>query len=159
MKSDSDMRRPRGFTFLEMMVVLAIMAILAMATAPVAHLISQREKERELRAALVEIRAALDAYKRAGDETRISRPAGGSGYPPDLRTLVEGVPALSGDRIYFLRRIPKDPFADPKLPTEKHWGLRSYASSADHPSAGEDVYDVYSLTAGEALDGTKYREW
>jgi general secretion pathway protein G len=151
-------RATRGFTIIEMMVVLVMLSMLAMATAPVAQLVAQRAKERELRASLVEMRAAIDAYKRAVDAGRISSEAGTSGYPPSLEALVDGVPALNGDTVYFLRKIPRDPMA--AAPIEAgHWGLRSYESSADHPMAGEDVYDVYSLSDGRGLDGTEYRKW
>jgi general secretion pathway protein G len=153
------MRRScNGFTIIEMMVVLTMLAVLAMATAPVAQIVAQRAKERELKAALLDIRTAIDAYKRAVDEGRVSRKGGTSGYPPNLEALVDGVPALSGDHLRFLRRIPSDPLADEVYRRAK-WGLRSYASSADHPMLGEDVYDVYSLAPGVGLDGTEYRLW
>jgi general secretion pathway protein G len=147
-----------GFTLIEMMVVLAMLAVLAMATAPVAQLVADRSRERELKAALREMRDAIDEYRRATEDGRISRGAGTSGYPPTLDSLVDGVPALSGGRIYFLRRIPRDPMANVPAEAEK-WGLRSYASGPDHPMAGEDVFDVYSLAEGTGLDGTPYRKW
>jgi general secretion pathway protein G len=152
----------RGFTVLEMMVVLTVMSLLALATVPVAELIVQRTKERELKAALVQMRAAIDAYKQAYEDKRIAHVDGVTGYPPSLQTLVDGVPgvnASAGQRLFFLRRVPADPFAEPSAPAAQGWGLRSYASSADRPTPGADVYDVYSLQPGTGLDGVAYREW
>lgn len=168
-------RSQKGFSLVELMVVLAIMAVLASVALPLTELARQRRQEEELRSALREIRTALDAYKRAGDEGRIPRPAAGSGYPPSLEVLVEGVPderSPQRQRIYFLRRIPADPFFPGPLPSgesaqasspamagAKTWGLRSYASPAHDPRPGADVYDVYSLSAARGLDGRPYRDW
>lgn len=146
-----------------MLVVVAVLAVLAAAAAPVAMIGEQRLKERELRHALREIRTALDGYKRLFDEGRITRRATDSGYPPSLNVLVEGVPDAknpSGDtRIYLLRRIPVDPFAPAGTPASATWGLRSYASSAQDPKPGDDVYDVYSLSKGIGSNGIAYRDW
>jgi general secretion pathway protein G len=152
-----------GFTFIELLVTLAIVAVLASIAYPMAELASQRARERELKVALREIRTALTAYKRAGDEGRIPRRANESGYPPTLQVLLDGVenakdPARS--KIYFLRRIPKDPtFLDQTAPAVTMWAKRSYASPPDKPAEGLDVFDVYSRSAGAGLNGVPYREW
>lgn len=155
--------RWRGFTLIEMMAVVTIVAILALGAVPLLELAGVRQKEQELRHALREIRAALDAYKRAGDEGRILRKADESGYPPSLDALVEGVEskAPAGPRkLRFLRRIPRDPFhPDPSVRPERSWGLRSYESAADRPAAGRDVFDVFSTSRATGLDGVPYAKW
>jgi general secretion pathway protein G len=157
------MPRARGFTLIELVVTLAIVALLAAAAAPLIELTVKRNRERELRAALREIRIAIDAYKRAADEGRIVKSPRQSGYPPTLAALAEGVPDLrSPERraIYFLRRLPRDPtFADAGSDAATTWGKRSYASPPDAPEEGEDVFDVHSLSAGLGLNGTPYRRW
>ena len=160
-------RRPllagRGFTLLELAITLAVLGVLATVALPLAELSVQRSKEYELRAALREIREAIDAYKKASEEQRIARIADQSGYPPTLRLLVDGVTDSKdprGGRLYFLRRIPRDPMADdPTLPPELSWGKRSYASSADEPREGADVFDVYSRSPRVGLNNIAYREW
>lgn len=153
----------RGFTLVELVVTVAIVSILAAGILPVAKLAAQREKEKELRASLRNLREAIDAYKKLSDEGRIRKTAGQAGYPPSLAVLVEGVadekdPQKS--KIRFLRKIPADPMsADPDIPAEQIWGLRSYASEPDAPQAGEDVYDVYSLSQRTGLNGRPYRAW
>ena len=154
--------RAHGFTLIEMVVVVLIVGILASAAFPIATLSRQRAKESELRHNLRQVRDAIDAYKRAYDAGRIEKRADASGYPPDLAVLVQGVRDArdpKGSRIYFLRRLPRDPFAEADLPAARSWGLRAYASPPDAPAAGADVFDVYSLSGGEGLDGTPYRQW
>jgi general secretion pathway protein G len=146
----------KGFTLIELLIVVAIVALLASVAAPLAELTYQRGKEQELRHALREIREAIDAYKRAADDGKIERKADASGYPPSLAALVEGVEEKSSPektKIYFLRRIPKDPLSG------EDWGLRSYASTASDPQPGKDVYDVYSRSDEVGLNKVPYREW
>ena len=146
----------KGFTLIELMIVVAIVALLATVAAPLAEVTYQRSKEQDLRHALREIRDALDAYKRAGDEGRIEKKADASGYPPTLRVLVDGVEDKTDpdkSKVYFLRRIPRDPI------TGEEWGLRSYASPAHDPQEGKDVYDVYSRSEELGLNKVPYREW
>jgi general secretion pathway protein G len=152
----------QGFTLIEMVVVVMIVGILASAAMPLAALHKRRSQEAELRQALRTLRTALDDYKHAWDQGRIEHKADESGYPPNLEALVQGVAetkSATSKRTYFLRRLPRDPFADPLLPAGKTWGLRSYASPPDSPSPGQDVFDVYSLTEGEGMDGLPYRQW
>lgn len=154
--------RARGFTLIELLVTLALIGLAASIALPVAELTTLRLKEGELRSALRQIREGLDAHKQAVDEGRIILRAGDSGYPPSLTILVDGVEdARSPTRakIHFLRRIPRDPFADPTLKPEDTWGKRSYQSEHDRPRAGDDVYDIYSLTPGTGINGIQYREW
>ena len=156
-------RRSGGFSLIELMVTLAILALLASMAVPFAQLVQQRHKETELREALRQIRTALDAYKQSVKEGHVDSPADGSGYPPDLDVLWQGVPDKTkpdASRLYFLRRLPRDPFyPDTAAPPAATWGLRSYDSPPDAPAPGRDVFDVYSLSPATGLNGVPYREW
>ena len=157
------MTRHSGFTLIELVITVAIVALIATAAMPFVELVVKRGKEQELHAALREIRQGIDAYKAAADQGRIERKADESGYPPNLEVLVEGVEdATSPDHkmLFFMRRLPRDPFfPDAAAAPAAGWGLRSYVSPPENPQAGEDVFDVYSLATGSALDGTLYRDW
>jgi general secretion pathway protein G len=156
-------RHARGFTLIELAITVAIVGLLASIAVPTAEMVVSRMKEQELRLALREIRKAIDAYKQALDEGRVTGKVGESGYPPSLKTLVEGVTdARSADKrkIYFLRRVPRDPFStDPDVLAEDSWGLRSYASGPEDPSDGADVFDVYTRSAAVGLNGIPYKQW
>lgn len=156
-------RSAAGFTLVELVVTVAIVAVLASIGMPLAELALQRQREQELRSALREVRAALDAYKLAADQGRIARSVEQSGYPASLNLLVQGVEDMRSktrERIYFLRRLPRDPtFPDAAVPAANTWGKRSYASSPDAPREGDDVYDIYSLSPGAGLNGVDYRYW
>ena len=153
----------KGFTLIELVITVAIVAVLASVAMPLHELVAQRAKEQDLRRALREIREAIDAYKEASDEGRIEKRVGQSGYPPRLTTLVEGVIDQKNprkERIYFLRRIPRDPFTgDPQLADADTWGKRSYASPPEEPAEGDDVFDVYSLATGTGINGRPYKQW
>jgi general secretion pathway protein G len=156
-----------GFTLIELVITVAILAILALGLLPLTQLAAQRAKEQELRAALRDIRTAIDAYKKATEkecgERCIEKKADETGYPPTLKVLVEGVKnskTPDGAKIYFMRRLPRDPFfEDAEVPAEKTWGLRSYASPPDDPKDGDDVFDVYSLSKKTGLNGVPYKDW
>ena len=153
----------RGFTLIELMVVIAIIGILATMAMPMIELARVRSDESELRTALRQIRTGLDDYRKAWDEGRIEKKVGASGYPPSLDVLVNGVRDIKQPndvRIYFLRRLPRDPFfSDKTTPAEQTWGLRSYASPPDEPAPGADVFDVYSLSGRTGLNGIPSRNW
>ena len=146
----------KGFTLIELVITVAIVALLASVALPLAETTVQRNQEQDLRRSLRQIREAIDAYKRAADEGQIERKADASGYPPSLAALAEGVldkKSPEQRKLYFLRRVPRDPVSG------EEWGLRSYASPADAPQDGADVFDVYSRSAEAGLNGVPYREW
>jgi len=146
-----------GLTLLELIISCAILLILASAALPVAKYTMIRQKETDLHRELREMRDAIDRYKDAADRNLIRVELGSEGYPPTLETLVEGVAlgANSDNKIRFLRKIPKDPMTG-----RAEWGLRSVQDDPDTKSwGGQNVFDVYSLSTGTALDGTKYADW
>jgi general secretion pathway protein G len=152
-----------GFTLIELVITLAIVAILASVAFPLTDLAVQRTREHELKRALRDIREGIDAYKQASDEGRIQKRVGESGYPRKLEDLVDGVEDLKSpkkERIYFMRRLPRDPLSNDRLMSAAEtWGKRSYASPPDDPQQGDDIFDVFSLGAGVGINGRPYREW
>jgi general secretion pathway protein G len=141
-------------TLVELVVAIAIMAILATGVLPITRNVVKREREKELRAALWQMRDAIDRYKDAADRGLFQIKLDSNGYPPDLDELVKGVD-IQGKKIRFLRRIPMDPMTH-----SKEWGLRSMQDDPDSDSwGGQSVFDVYSKSQGTALDGTKYADW
>lgn len=156
-------RRAAGFTLIELVVTVAIVGILASIAMPLGTLGAQRAKEHDLRVALRQIRGALDDYKQASDDGRIARRVDGSGFPRVLEELADGVVDITsadGRKFHFLRRLPRDPFYPRRdVPAPQTWGKRAYASPADAPVEGDDVYDVYSTSGQVGLNGIAYREW
>jgi general secretion pathway protein G len=149
-------RRQRGYTLAELVMVAALIALLSTIVLPVAKFTVKRRKEADLRLALRQMRTAIDEHKRLSDQGMIPVKLGGEGYPESLEILVEGVDLVGQERRQrFLRRIPVDPMTG-----EAEWGLRSYQDEPDSTSwGGQNVYDVYSLSDGTALDGTEYKDW
>ena len=157
--------RAGGFTLIELVVTIAILGLLATVAVPFTQLVQQRHKEAELRDGLRQIRTAIDAYKQAVSEGRLDKDTlAPQGYPPDLDVLWKGVTdkteiVAAKDKIYFLRRLPRDPFADAALAPAETWGLRAADSPPDDPRPGRDVFDIYSRSERRALDGTRYKDW
>ncbi len=153
----------KGFTLIEMVITVAIVAVLASVALPLNELIVQRAKEQDLRRALRELREGIDAYKQASDEGRIVKRVGDSGYPKRLEDLIAGVEDQKNpkkERIYILRRLPRDPLStDAALGPAESWGKRSYLSPPEDPRDGEDVFDVFSLSSAIGINGRPYREW
>lgn len=157
-------RERPGFTLIEMIITLSLVAVLALAALPLGKMAVKRENEIELARDLRLMREAIDAYKKLADEKKIEVEEDTEGYPPTLETLVKGVEVQDKDAkgkagskktIKFLRRIPKDPMTD-----SYNWGLRSYQDDFDSDVWGEEnVYDVYTKSPALALDGTKYKDW
>lgn len=150
-----------GYTFVELLIVITIVLILASAVQPLAKVAITRQKESELRRVLREMRTAIDKYKDAADAQMIpptELKVGAEGYPPTLDTLVDGVSVANdatGRKLKFLRRVPIDPMTG-----TDEWGLRAYQDKPDTSSwGGQNVFDVYSKSGGTALDGSKYRDW
>jgi general secretion pathway protein G len=151
-------RRQAGVTLVELLVTIAVLLILAGALVPVSHYAVKRQKELELRRTLRTMRMAIDEYKKMCDANVFQKEGVDSEcYPPELEILVEGVEKTGalGQKVKFLRRIPIDP-----MTKKDEWGMRSYQDDFDSNSWGhENVYDVYTLSEGKALDGTKYKDW
>jgi general secretion pathway protein G len=147
--------RASGFTLLELIVAATILSILTLMALPLARVTIQREREKQLRQALWEMRDAIDRYKDAADRQAFQTKVDSNGYPPDLETLVKGVEAQGGKKIRFLRSIPVDP-----MTKSKEWGMRSMQDDPDSDSfGGQSVFDVYTKSTGTGLDGTKYKDW
>ena len=153
--------RQGGFTFVELIVVCAILLILASAILPLARVSVQRQREEELRLALREMRTAIDKFKDQADLGNIAAfdlKAGNENYPPDLQTLVNGVTKnqdATGTKLKYLRKIPIDP-----MTKSTDWGFRAYGDRPDSTAwGGSNVYDVFTKSEGKALDGTKYKDW
>ena len=152
--SPSPFGREAGLTLIELIVTVAILGLLASAAVPLARWNIKREKERELRSDLWEMRRAIDAYKDAAEKGGIQTKVDSDNYPPDLDTLVKGV-EVKGKKVRFLRHIPVDPMTG-----KTEWGLRSEQDDPTGDSfGGQNVYDVYSKSQGTALNGTKYADW
>jgi len=146
--------RQLGFTLIELIVATAILVILTGLAIPMARVAIKREREHELRQALWQMRDAIDRYKDAADRGAFQLKVGTEGYPPDLETLVKGVD-VAGKKLRFLRKIPEDPMTG-----STEWGLRSMQDELDSDSwGGQNVFDVFTKSQGEALDGTKYKDW
>ncbi len=146
--------RQRGLTLIELIVAVTILMILTGAALPLARVHIKREKERELRRDLWEMRDAIDRYKDAADRGLFQIKVGTEGYPPDLDTLVQGVD-VGGKKVRFLRQIPVDPMTG-----KTEWGMRSMQDDPQSDSwGGQNVFDVFSQSEGTALDGTKYKSW
>lgn len=147
-------RHEAGLTLVELIVTVAILAILASAAVPVARFQVKRQKEHELRYDLWQMRTAIDHYKDAADKGLFQIKLDSQGYPPDLDTLVTGVD-IQGKKVRFLRRVPVDPMTN-----STDWGMRSMQDDPDSDSwGGQSVFDVYTKSDGTALDGTKYKDW
>lgn len=146
--------REGGFTLLELIVAATILSILTMMALPLARVTIKREKEKQLRHALWEMRDAIDKYKEAADRGSFQIKADSFGYPPTLDDLVKGVD-VGGKKMRFLRRMPTDPMTG-----NMEWGLRSMQDDPDADAwGGQNVFDVYTKSGGEGLDGTKYKDW
>ncbi len=159
----------KGFSYVELMFSVAILALLAAAATPYLEKTIQRNKESELRAHLRDIRQAIDAYKSASDAGKIQKNVGDSGYPKSLDDLVIGVTDVTSPQkkqLRFLRNLPADPMyvadarsLEAEISPQNTWGKRSYDSDADNPREGVDVYDVYSYSAKKGLNGIPYQQW
>ncbi len=154
--------RRQGFSLVELLAVVAIMSILATIGLPLMELSQRRTQEEDLRRSLREIRSALDQYKQLVDTGRIAQQAGGSGYPPSLEVLSQGVvdaQSPQAAKIYLLRQLPRDPMAPADQAATNTWAPRSYASPPDDPQPGQDVFDVHSKSSAVGLNGVPYAQW
>lgn len=156
--------KEHGFTYIELLVASALIGLMAMMALPLLSIQARREREFELSQNLRDIRSAIDRYKQATDSGKIEKSADSSGYPPSLQVLADGVPdrsdASGRGKIYFLRRIPRDPVCDcPEREDADTWLRRSYASPPDDPQAGDDVFDVYSRSQQKGSNEVPYKEW
>jgi general secretion pathway protein G len=157
LKFEAGPGRHPGFTFVELMAAITIILILAGMALPFARTQVQREREVELRRDLRQMREAIDRYKDFSDRGMIPVKADTFGYPPDLQTLVDGVPlkGAATAKYKFLRRIPVDPMTG-----SNEWGMRSMQDDPDSRSwGGQNVFDVFTKSQGTALDGTQYADW
>jgi general secretion pathway protein G len=146
--------KQRGLTLIELIVATSILLILSTMAVPLARVTIKRQREKDLRAGLWQLRDGIDRYKDAADRGAFQIKVGSEGYPPDLDTLVNGVD-IAGKKLKFLRRIPTDPMTG-----KTDWGLRSMQDDPDSDSwGGDNVFDVYTKSEGTALDGTKYKDW
>ncbi|CAN5817925.1 hypothetical protein BH11PSE8_BH11PSE8_39930 [soil metagenome] len=169
MKRVASLQPTRGFTFVELLITLALIGLLSMLALPLYEVTATRAKESELRQALQTIRAGIDAYKAAVDAGNLPRQAGESGYPASLEQLTQPLElagkrdasdTIAARRMVILRRLPRDPFAaDAAASPESTWNTRAYASRADDPQPGADVFDVASRSPRIGLDGTAYASW
>lgn len=145
----------RGFTLIELIVAATILSILTLMALPLARVTIQREKEKQLRQALWEMRDAIDRYKDAADRGAFQTKVDSQNYPPDLDELVKGIEGQAGKKYRFLRSVPRDPMTN-----STEWGLRSMQDDPDSDSwGGQNVFDVYTKSEGTGLDGTKYKDW
>lgn len=159
----------RGFTFIELVITLALVGLVSMLALPLYEVSATRMKETELRQALRTIRAGIDVYKAATDAGNLPRLAGESGYPPSLDVLTQSLElagkrdstgTIASQRMVILRQLPRDPFSmEREMPAALTWATRSYASRADDPQPGPDVFDVSSKSSRIGLDGTPYANW
>jgi general secretion pathway protein G len=153
-KMSTHRKKQFGFTLVELIVATTILLVLSGLIVPMARVQIKREKERRLRAALWEMRDAIDRYKDSADRAAFRIKVNSGGYPPDLDTLVNGED-VGGKKLKFLRRIPIDPMTG-----GTDWGLRSMQDAPTSDSwNGDDVFDVYTKSQGTGLDGTKYKDW
>jgi general secretion pathway protein G len=144
----------RGFTLIELIAAVAILTILTLMALPLARVTIKREKEKELRRDLWEMRDAIDRYKDAAERQAFQIKVGTNNYPESLEILVKGVD-VQGKKVRFLRKIPVDPMTG-----STEWGMRSMEDDPDSDSwGGQSVFDVYTKSQGTGLDGTKYKDW